>query len=220
MNWLSFLQSHAVDASPKKVHSRRAPAIVSLVTLMVGISFSQSSPTGGATAHPETLAVLPFEIHGLAPEEGLLLAKRFAEAMRESNRFEVFLQDSIAGSERLRDPRSLAEAGKTLGVKKIVHVSVVHRDRLYVLQIRLVNASDAALLYAEQVRYTGEFGSFLSDVIPEQARKLTQAHLDAKTPWAKAAFLFGACLGAILWVFWHFRRKGVGRGFSPAGSTE
>ena len=220
MNRLSFLQSHAVDTSPKKSHSRRALTSISLVTLIIGICFSQSSPTGGATAHPETLAVVPFEIHGLVLEEGLLLAKRFAEIMRESNRFEVFLKDSMVGSERLRDPRSLAEAGKTLGVQKIVHVSVVHRDRLYVLQIRLVNVSDAALLYAEQVRYTGEFGSFLSDVIPEQARKLTQAHLDAKTPWAKAAFFFGACMGAILWVFWHFRRKDAGGGFPPAGSTE
>ena len=200
--------------------SRRVCLVLTLIILVIGACFCQSPQREEAGARPETLAVLPFEIHNLTREDGLLLAKRFAEIMRESNRFEVFLKDSMVGSERLRDPRSLAEAGKTLGVQKIVHVSVVHRDRLYVLQIRLVNVSDAALLYAEQVRYTGEFGSFLSDVIPEQARKLTQAHLDAKTPWAKAAFFFGACMGAILWVFWHFRRKDAGGGFPPAGSTE
>lgn len=211
MNWLSLLHSHAVDASPEKSHSRRVPAIVSLVTLMIGICLSQSSPNEVATAHPETLAVIPFEIHGLSREDGLLLAKRFAEVVREANRFEVILKDTIASSEGMKDPRFLAETGKTLGVGKIVHVSVVHRERLYVLQIRLVNVSDAVLLYAERVDYSGEFASLLSDIIPEQAHKLAQAHLDAKTPWAKAAFLFGACLGAILWIFWHFRRKEAAR---------
>ncbi len=207
MNWSGFLQSDTGHANPMNSSSKRARTIFSLVMLMIGISLSQSSPTEGAITLPETLAVLPFEIHNLTREDGLLLAKRFAAVLRESNRFEVILKDSIGGSGGLHDPRSLAETGKTLGVRKIVHVGIVHRDRLYVLQIRLVNVSDAALLYAERVDYSGEFGSLLSDVIPEQARKLTQAHLDAKTPWAKAAFLFGACLGAILWVLWHFRRN-------------
>ncbi|MCX6142347.1 MAG: hypothetical protein NTZ35_03930 [Ignavibacteriales bacterium] len=212
MNWSGFLESDSGHANPIHFSSKRARLIFSLIILVIGTCFAQSPPKEEASAHPERLAVLPFEIRGLSREDGLLLAKRFAEVVREANRFEVILKDTIAISEGMKDPRFLAETGKTLGVGKIVHVSVVHRDRLYVLQIRLVNVSDAALLYAEQVRYTGEFGSFLSDVIPEQARKLTQAHLDAKTPWAKAAFLFGACLGAILWVFWHFRRNRTGQG--------
>ena len=201
-------------------YSNRARTIFSLVILVIGICFSQSSPNEVATAHPETLAVIPFEIHGLSREDGLLLAKRFAEVVREANRLEVVLEDTIASSEGMKDPRFLAETGKTLDVGKIVHVSVVHRDRLYVLQIRLVNVSDAALLYAERVDYSGEFGTLLSDVIPEQAHKLTQAHLDAKTPWAKAALLFGACLGAILWIFWHLRSKGAAREDTSAGSKQ
>jgi TolB-like protein len=212
MNWSSFLPSDAGHANPMHFSFKDAGVICSLIILVIGTCFCQSPPKQEASSHPETLAVLPFEVRGLAIDDGPLLAKRFAEAMRESNRFEVLLRDSMEGSEGMHDSHSLAEAGKALDVRKIVHVSVVHRDKLFVLQIRLVSVSDAALLYAERVDYSGEFASLLSDVIPEQARKLTEAHLDAKTPWAEAAFLFGACLGAIVWVFWHFRRNRTGQG--------
>ena len=211
MNWSGFLQPQTAHVKLTIAYTKKASSVFALVVLMMGTCFSQSSPTDGAVTQAETLAVVPFENHGLSREDGLLLAKRFAEVLRASNRFRVILQDSMESSAKMRDPHSLAETGKTLGVLKVVDVSIVHRDKLWVLQIRLVNVVDAALLYAERVDYSGEFGSVLSDVIPEQARKLTQAHLDAKTPWAKAAFLFGACLGAILWIFWHFRRKEANR---------
>lgn len=190
------------------------------VSLLTGAGFSQINSSGHAYTDRQILLVVPFEIHGLSSEEAVLLTKRFADGLKESNRFDIVLKDSLRDLENSTDPRSLANAGSKLGVDKVVHVKIVHRDKLYVLQIRLVNVKDAALLYAERVDHSGEFGSFLSDIIPEQARKLMQAHLDAKTPWAKAAFLFGACLGAILWIFWHFRRKDAMRVDSVAGSKE
>jgi TolB-like protein len=180
--------------------------------------YSQTESFVDTLSHREKLVVLPFELHGLSSEEGLQLTSRFAKVLGESNRFEVVLADSLKGMEGTSDRRSLAEAGKVLGVQKVVHLNVVLREKLYVLQVRLVNVSDAALLYAERVDYSGEFGSFLSDVIPEQARNLSKAHLDAKTPWAKAAFLFGACLGGILWILWHLRRKDATRRDLASGS--
>jgi TolB-like protein len=218
MNWSGFLQLDTAHANPMHFSSKRTCLVFSLIILVIGTCFCQSPSKEQASSHPETLAVLPFETHGLTHEEGILLCNRFAEVVRESKRFDVLATDSTGGSVGLHDSRSLAKAAKILGVRKIVHVSVVHRDRLYVLQIRLINVGDAALLYAERVDYSGEFGSFLSDVIPEQARKLTQAHLDAKTPWAKAAFLFGACLGAIIWILWHLRRKGQQQGRGPSSN--
>ena len=189
----------------------RTSTIILLMAFSAITGFSQTESAADAHSHREKLAVLPFVLHGLSSEEGLQLTHRFAEVLGESDRFEVILADSMNGGEETSDLRSLAVLGKVLGVGKVVHVDVVKREKFTALRIRLVNVSDAALLYAERADYSGEFGSFLSDVIPEQARKLTQAHLDAKTPWAKAAFLFGACLGAILWIFWYFRRKDANR---------
>jgi hypothetical protein len=189
-----------------------------LLFLMTGIGFAQADSSRRVQGHLEKLLVLPFKIHGLSNEDATLLTKRFADGLKESYRFDVVLKDSLYGSDAASDPRSLALEGSGLGMDKVVLVKVVHREKLYALEIRLVNVKDAALLYAERVNYSGEFGSFLSEVIPEQARKLTQAHLDAKTPWAKAAFLFGGCLGAIIWILWHLRRKGRQQGRSPSSN--
>ena len=181
--------------------------VLLFIFLLTAIAFSQTDSSGHALTGREKLLVLPFEIHDLSKEEAILLTNRFADGLKESDRFEIVLKDSLQGLENSTDPRALAQAGSRIGANKVTHLKIVHRDKLYVLEIRLVNVSSAALLYAERVDYSGEFGSFLSDVIPDQARKLMQAHLDAKTPWAKAAFLFGGCLGAILWILWHFKRK-------------
>lgn len=178
-----------------------------LIALLTGIGFSQTDPSKLNDRNGEKLLLLPFQVHGLPPEDALLLGKRFADALKESHRFDIVLKDSLQGAEGSPDPRSLAQIGRTIGANKVVHISVVRREKLFVLQIRLVNVTDAALLYAERVDYAGEFSSLLAEVVPEQARKLSKAHLDAKAPWTKAAFLFGACLGAILWILWHFRRK-------------
>jgi hypothetical protein len=184
----------------------RVASFCLLVFLTISVSVSQTDSSRQVQKSSEKLLVLPFEIHGLSFEDATLLSKSFAEGLKESGRFEVFLKDSIQGPGVASNPRSLAKAGGGIEMHKVVHVKVVHRERLFVLEIRLVNVTDAALLYAERVDYTGEFATFLTAVIPEQAHKLALAHLDAKTPWAKAAFLFGGCLGAILWIFWHFRR--------------
>jgi TolB-like protein len=218
MNCSGFLHSVTGDEKPMVPFPIKTFVFFTLVILAISTCFAQSAPAQRASDNPETLAVLPFELHNVSSEEGLILTRRFAEVVREANRFDVMLTDSVVESESMKDARALAERGRALGVRKIVHVSVVHREKLYIFQIRLVNVNDATLLYAERVDHKGEFGSFLSDVIPEQARKLTLAHLDAKTPWAKAAFLFGGCLGAILWIMWHLRRKGRQQGRSPSSN--
>jgi TolB-like protein len=191
-----------------------------LVFLLTGISLSQTDSSKQVHSNREKLLVLPFEVRGLSSADASLLSKRFSDGLKESNRFEIILKDSLQGSESASDPRSLAQTGNSQSVQKVVHVNVVRRENHYVLQIRLVKVSDASLLYAERVDFSGEFTSLLSDIIPEQAHKLSKARLDARTPWAQAALLFGMCLGAILWIYRHFKRKDAERGFSSARSSE
>jgi hypothetical protein len=190
---------------------KRTLLIVATLACCSGFTVSQTASSTVDGNHKDKLAVLPFSLHGLSVEEGSLLTHRFAEVAAETGRFEIVLSDSAKGIEGTSELRFLANAGKLLGVQKVVHIDVVRREKLNVLRIRLVNVGDGALLYAERVDYSGDRDSLLSKIIPEQARKLSSAHLDAKTPWGKAAFLFGACLAAIVWIFWHFRRKGTAK---------
>jgi hypothetical protein len=195
---------------------RRSLLVVAAMVCCSIFSFSQSTSSAADGSHKDKLAVLPFSLHGLSPEEGSQLTHRFAEVAAGPGRFDIVLSDSAKGIEGTSDVRFLADAGKLLGVQKVVQVDIVRREKLNVLRIRLVNVDDGALLYSERVDYSGDRDSLLSKVIPEQARTLCSAHLDAKTPWAKAAFLFGACLAAIAWIFRHFRRKGTAKQHSIA----
>jgi len=185
--------------------STRVSFLLLLSAFELCFGFSRGQSLDATPGTREKLALLPMELTDVSTQEGSQLLVAFAAALGESKRFDVLVNSTSAAN----TVRALAEAGKALGANKVVHVRVVRRKGLYVLSIRLVSVDGASLLYSERVDYSGEFNSFLSEVIPEQARKLSKAHLDAKTPWAKAAFLFGGCLGAILWILWHFRRKNV-----------
>ena len=180
----------------------RASTLLLLLAFGSCSSISHTQPFTDSPGGRERLAILPFELVDLSKEEGLELTAKFAAAIEESRRFEV-LRGSIVHDDALR---ALADAGKALGAAKVVHVRIVHRDELYVLFIRLVGVDKASLLYAERVDFSGEFNSLLSQIIPEQARKLTSAHLDAATPWIPAVLLGLTSLGVILWIYARFRR--------------
>jgi TolB-like protein len=178
------------------------------VTCCTVFGLSQTPPAPTDRGGRETLAVLPFTLHGLTPDEGTNLTRLFTQVMSESGRFEIIRSDSVKGVEGTSSALFLAEAGKAIGVMKVIQVDVVRRERLTSLRIRLVNTGDATLLYSERVDYDGSPDSLASTIIPEQARKLSQAHLDAPTPWGKAALMFGASLTFIIWILYHLRSKG------------
>ena len=163
----------------------------------------------------ERAAILPFTLQGLSVEEGAQLAQRFTAVIVESKRFNVLSPDAVGDmlaqsgkqkSDSCNTVPCLAQLGNRLGAAKIVHVRVVHREGLYVLFITLVNVEGESLLYSERVDYHGEFGALLTEVIPEQALKLTKAHLDARIPWYPAMVLAAVCLAAILGIYVRFRR--------------
>lgn len=188
---------------------RKVPALVLLVLLQMSAGIGQSTQTAGSRSSVEKLAVLPFEIQGLSTEEGLQLTQRFADVFAESKRFDVMPQDTMrnifaeAGTklEGCNYSYCIADLGKVLGVQKVVHVNATRRGKLYVLHIRLVNAADAALLYDERVEHSGEFNVLLSDVIAEQARKLSGARLETGTRWYIIAAAIVVVVGAIYWIY-------------------
>ena len=203
-----------------KLFSRNIAAFFALTLALSGTGFCQE-------AARERVAVLPFTLQSVSPEEGVQLSQRFTAVVAESKRFSVLpaatLQKVLEehkhkSNDSCDSPLCLGQLGRELGVEKIVHVRVVHREGLYVLFIRLVNVEGASLLYSERIDYHGEFDALLSEVIPEQALKLAKAHLDANTPWVPAMILFAACLGTTFWIYAHFRR-GRARHKSPEAPT-
>lgn len=189
--------------------------LVLALSFHTSVSFSERAEPTSERVFQEKLAVLPFELHGISPEEGLLLTQRFAGALAESKRFDVMPHDTMkrifteSGTklEGCNYSYCIADLGKVLGVQKVVHVDASRRGRLYVLHIRLVDAQSAALLYDERVDYSGEFKDVLSDVLAEQARKLAGARLDEGTKWYIIAAAVLAGVGAIYWIYKSFNSQ-------------
>jgi hypothetical protein len=194
---------------------RKILPLVLVLLLHVSVSFSQRTEPTGGRVYQEKLAVLPFELRGISPEEGLLLTQRFAGVFAESKRFDVMPQDTMksifaeaaAKLEGCNYSYCLADLGKVLGVHKVIHVDASRRGKLYVLHIRLVNVENAALLYDERVDYSGELTALLSDVLAEQAQKLAGARLDEGTRWYIIAAAILAGVGAIYWIYKSFNSQ-------------
>ena len=77
----------------------------------------------------------------------------------------------------------------------------MHAGQRYIVQIRLVNASDPKLLYDESVTYSGEFNNLLADATSEHARKIDKTYVSTGTPryYHADAILVGG--GIIYWIF-------------------
>jgi hypothetical protein len=164
----------------------------------------------------ERLVVLPFEIRGLTTDEGLQLRQRFCETLAASKRFDVIPDNvlrnnlELGGLSKIDSCNTLpclAQLGKVLNVEKIVHVSVDRWKERFVMHIRLVRSSDAALLYDERVDFSGDFNNFRSIVAPEQARKLSVAYLDRRPNWYLIAAAVLAGVGLIYWIYRHLHRQ-------------
>lgn len=190
--------------------------LILLILLQLSLSASEYECAAGTDADTERLAVLPFELRGMSADNGLRLQQKFCEILAESKRFDVMpdnvLKDNLKRSgvsdmDTCNTQACLAQLGKILNVEKIVHISVDERKERYVLHVRLVRSSDAALLYDERVDYSGEFSNLLSTVAPEQAQKLNSAFLDKKPNWYLIAATLIVGIGLIWWIFSLFASK-------------
>jgi hypothetical protein len=186
---------------------------IGFVLLLVALSHSaarcQTTPPRSSSGDEERVALLPFEIRGLSVDDGLLLRQKFGEILAESGRFDVMPDNvlrnnlNLAGLANIDSCNTLAclgQLGKVLKVEKVVHVTVDQWRERYVLQIRAVRSSDAALLYGERVDYAGQYNGLLSTVVPEQARKLSAAYLDRRPNWFLIAALVIIGVGLIYWL--------------------
>jgi TolB-like protein len=214
-----------------KIASSRNIALgLLLAILQTSAGICQSDQLSEPSGDQPGVAVLPFVTRGLTPEDGRRLKQVFSEGLAESKRFDVMTDNVLknnleqAGLKRIDSCNTLpclAQMGKILNIEKIVHVSVDRWQERYTLQIRLVDASDAALLYSERVDYAGDFNGLLSDVAAQQGRKLSAAFLDKPTNWylVVATALIG--VGVICWIYSTFATVGgtETQGSQHIGST-
>ncbi len=181
-----------------------------LTLLSTGLVNCQNTQTVSTAGDERGVVVLPFEIRGLASDDGLRLRERFSEAMAESKRFEILPNDALksmlagAGLTQIDSCNTvacIAQLGKILHVEKVVHVSADRWDQRYILHVRLVKSASGELLYDERIDFTGAFDDFLNITMPEQGRKLSHAYLDTAPNWYLIALCILVGIGAIYWIY-------------------
>lgn len=188
--------------------SRVLCAFVPVFLSSIGICFA--SGRSAMAEDKERLAVLPFVIEGLSTSQNRQLQQQFELRFRESPHFDVLSESVIknlladAGLTSIDSCTSLpciAQLGKVLNAEKVVHVQGMHAGQRYAIEIRLVNASDAKLLYNESISYSGEFNNLLADALGQHAEKIANTHVTTAAPWYyyAAAVLVGG--GLIYWLF-------------------
>lgn len=210
---------------------QKITVLLALSLTLVTIGVCQNAQHVERTGDERGVAVLPFEIRGLTPDEGMRLRGRFTEALAESRRFEILPDDAfksllanvgLTKIDSCNTVACLAQLGKILHVEKVVQVSADRWDQRYILHIRLVNAADGKLLYDERVDYSGDFNTLLTTIAPDQGRKLAAAFLDKKPDWLLigAAVLVG--VGLIYWLFKTFGSmdSSVPQGNQPVGPAQ
>jgi hypothetical protein len=188
--------------------------LFALVATPASATFAEF-PNAGIPGVPIKVALLPFEVQGLAAEDGVQLTRIFRESLVRSNAFEVmhpdtmmslFTEAEVTNLEGCNYSYCLADLGKILGVEKVIHVNVTRRGKLYVLRVRLVNSADASIVYDQRAEYSGEFSMLASDVVPAQANRLAETKLETGTRWyvIAAAVILG--VGAIYWIYRSFSK--------------
>ena len=211
--------------------ARRIALSFFLVAFQPIAGFSQAAPSAGPSRDPERLALFPFGTKGFSAEEAIRLKQNFAAGLAESKRFDIMtdmeFKNSLeqAGRTKLdscKTPPCLAQLGKVLNVEKVVQVQAERWEQRFILHIRLVRSSDAALLYDERVDYAGDINTLSTVVVTEQGRKLAAAFLDKEPNWVLigAALLVG--LGLIFWLFKALGslKSSIPQGKQPIGPTQ
>jgi hypothetical protein len=183
---------------------------ISFAFLLTGIGVCQAALGIDLRDDKEKLAVLPFAIEGLDSSQNRMLQQHFEQRLRESLNFEPLPEHLFinalaqAGIRRIDACVSLpclAQLGNVLHVQKVVYVQGMHAGQRYIIQIRLVNSSDAKLLYDEPLTYSGEFNNLLADAISEHARNIDKTYVSSGTPWYYYAAGILVGVGIIYWLF-------------------
>lgn len=189
---------------------RTSTFILLLVALSATSGTAQPAAVGNSPGDQERVALLPVDNHGFSSAEIALLSQGFADGLAESRRFHV-MTDTIlrsgldqvrrAGLESCKTIVCLANIGKVLNAEKVVYIRAERWDQRYMLHIRMVRSSDAALLYDERVDFSGDIRAFSTSTSVEQGRKLASAFLDRKPNWILLCAVLIAGVGVICWLF-------------------
>jgi hypothetical protein len=169
----------------------------------------------------ERIALLPVEQRGLTDEETSRLTASLVMALDTADRFAVLGYEEMLRILREAEFENLAgctysyciaDAGRVLGVGKVMHATITRRGKLYTLRLRLVRSDDAKVVVDRQTDFSGEFESLLSAFIPAEVGALGERALEHDRTWYVVAAAVVVTVGTIYSLYKVFNKSVAGEG--------
>lgn len=200
-----------------------------LITLALFPLFSTNATNAWRVEDKERLAAFLFQFQGVNEEQAAALITRFHQLLKEGGKFEVVPHNEMVrllteaefrNPERCDYSYCLADAGKVLGVRKVLHGSLTKRGKLYTLRLRLIDVTNTEVILDRKTDFSGEFNEFLSHTLPVEARSVSDYSLQSDTKWYTIAAAIVVTVGTIYWIYKVFDKSISGDSIRDGTSIE
>jgi hypothetical protein len=185
------------------------------ITLIAGVFLSFT--IGQAREMPQqqaadrvSIAILSFASGDLQKEEMNQLTADFRAALQSTGGFTIQSEgemDSLLTEGHFSNIAGcnyticLSEAGKMLGVLKVLRVDMKKQGDLFTTHIKIIQTYDASILFDKVFNHTGTLDSYRHIAIPEQTRAVADSQVGKSSSWLIPAVAIVLASGIIYLVY-------------------
>jgi len=191
------------------LRSKRFIAIITGIFFLFSVAQSYEFPQERAAAQ-ERIAVLPSVSPDISQDELVNLTREFRSALQNTERFDIqpeIEMDSLFKAKNFLNIKEcnyalcLADAGKVLKVLKVMRIDVTKHEDRFTARIRIIQTSDASVLFDRVFKHSGNINSYRNISIPEQIKAIADPGYEQGSSWLHPAIVIAAVLGVFFIVY-------------------
>jgi hypothetical protein len=208
------------------VRSKKIVVLIAGVFFLFSIAQSREFPQQQVMDR-DLIAILSFASPDIPQEELMKLIREFRAALQSTGRFDVqpeIEMDSLLTAKQFSNIAGcnytlcLADAGKTLGVPKVMRIDITKHGDLFATRIRIIQAFDAAILFDKVFNHSGTIDSYCRISIPEQTRALANPELGQHPSWLLPAIAIVLVSGTIYLIYSSLKSQSSSEGSGGGGN--
>ena len=156
------------------------------------------------------------------------LTREFRTALQSTGRFDIQPElevDSLLTARQFSNIAGcnyaicLSDAGKTLGVPKVMRIDITKHGDLFSTRIRIIQASDAAILFDKVFKHSGNIDSYRRISIAEQTKSLADPELGQQPSWLLPALAVILVSGTIYLIYNSLKSQSSSSGSGGGGNN-
>ncbi len=202
------------------MRSKRFIAIITGIFFLFSVAQSYDFSQEQVTAQ-ERIAILPSVSPDISQEELMNLTKEFRTALQNTERFDIqpeiemdslFKAKNFSNINECNYALCLADAGKALKVLKVMRIDITKHEDLFTTRIRIIQTTDAAVLFDQVFKHSGNIDSYRNISIPEQIKTIADMGYEQGSSLFHPAIVVAIVLGIIFIIYNSFKSNYIKRG--------